>query len=130
MATIDVTGIQMEFLPIARRDMTDLWPHKDLGWAYEKLWSNDHIESGRSLIDMQKKGDSISMAFKHHYNIYDVTILIHILHHNYILYFVFINKHWLLYYLPPFTFLTGCCIWYIIYLLIIFRMISDQCHGQ
>jgi len=63
MTTIDVTGNQMEFLPITRRDLTDLWPHKDLGWAYERQ-SNDHIESGRSLIYLQKKGDSIAIAFK------------------------------------------------------------------
>ena len=71
MATIDITETQIEFLPIERQDLTDLWPHKDVSWAYERLWSNDHIESGKSLIDTQTKGDSIAIAF----NIYFIIFL-------------------------------------------------------
>ena len=36
MTTDDLKGNQLEFLPITKRHMTDLRPHKDLGWAYER----------------------------------------------------------------------------------------------
>ena len=35
METNDVSGTHLEFLPTERRNLTDLRPQKDMGWAYE-----------------------------------------------------------------------------------------------